>query len=103
MTAEKRQPYPAECKREAVRLVLAHGDGMTEAARHLGIKAMRLGRWKRAREARENGAFPGQGRLSPDPEALHRLREEHKRLRMEREMLQKAAACCANESSSGMP
>jgi transposase len=99
MTAEKRQTYTAEFKREAVRLVVAHGYGTTEAARNLGINATMLGRWKRELEARENGAFPGKGRLSPDQEELHRLREENKRLRMEREILKKAAAFFANESS----
>lgn len=99
MTAEKRQDYTAEFKREAVRLVMAHGYGITEAARNLGINVTMLGRWKRELEARENRAFPGKGRLSPDQEELHRLREENKRLRMEREMLKKVAAFFANESS----
>ena len=99
MTAEKRQSYTAEFKREAVRLVMMHGYGMTEAARNLGINATMLGRWKRELEAQENGAFPGKGCLSLDQEELHRLREENKRLRMEREILKKAAAFFANESS----
>jgi transposase len=99
MTVEKRQSYTAEFKREAVRLVMVHGYGITEAARNLGINATMLGRWQREREAQENMAFPGQGRLSPDQEELHRLREENKRLRMEREILTKAAAFFANESS----
>lgn len=99
MTAEKRQSYTAEFKREAVRLVMAHGYGITEAARNLGINVTMLGRWKRELEARENRAFPGKGRLSPDQEELHRLREENKRLRMEREMLKEVAAFFANESS----
>ena len=51
MTAEKRQTYTAEFKREAVRLVLAHGYAITEAARNLGINATMLGRWKREFEA----------------------------------------------------
>jgi transposase-like protein len=34
MTAENRQRYTAELKREAVRLVMAHGYGITEAARN---------------------------------------------------------------------
>jgi transposase-like protein len=34
MTAENRQRYTAEFKREAVRLVMAHGYGITEAARN---------------------------------------------------------------------
>jgi transposase len=78
---------------------MAHGYGITEAARNLGINATMLGRWKRELEDRENGAFPGKGRLSPDQEELHRLREENKRLRMEREILKKAAAFFASESS----
>jgi transposase-like protein len=39
MTAEKRQTYTAEFTREAVRLVMAHGDGMTEAVRNMGSPA----------------------------------------------------------------
>ena len=96
---EKRQTYTAEFKREAVRLVLVHGYGVAEAARNLGLNATMLGRWKREHEAREDQAFPGKGRLSPDQEELHRLREENNRLRMEREILKKAAAFFANESS----
>jgi transposase len=103
MTAEKRQTYTAELKREAVRLVLAPGDAMTEAARNLGINATMRGRWKREFEAEENGVFPGKGRLSPDQAALYRLREENKRLRLEREILKKAAAFFANESHEGLP
>ena len=103
MTAEKRQTYTAEFKREAVRLVLAHGYAMTEAARNVGINATMLGRWKRDFEAQEHGVFPGKGRVSPDQEELYRLREEHKRLRMAREMLKKAAAFFAHASNEGRP
>ena len=99
MTVEKRQTDTAEFKREAVRLVLAHGYAITEAARNLGINATMRGRWKREFEAEENGVFPGKGRLSPAQAELSRLREENKRLRMEREILTKAAAFLANESN----
>jgi transposase len=99
MMTEKRQTYTAEFKREAVRLVTEHGYGVAEAARNLGINAHRLRRWKCQCEAQTNGVFPGKGRLSPDHAELYRLREEHKRLRMEREMLKKAAAFFASESS----
>lgn len=99
MMAEKRQTYTAEFKREAVRLVMVHGYGVAEAARNLGLNATMLGRWKREQEAQEDRAFPGKGRLSPDQEELHRLRQENKRLRMEREILKKAAAFFANELS----
>jgi transposase len=99
MTAEKRQTSTVEFKREAVRLVTVHGYGVAEAARNLGINATMLGRWKCEHEARENGAFPGKGRLPSDQEELHRLRAENKRRRMEREILTNAAAFFANESS----
>ena len=99
MMAEKRQTYTVEFKREAVRLVTVHGYGVAAAARNLGLNATMLGRWKRLQEAQEDRAFPGKGRLSPDQEELHRLREENKRLRMEREILKKAAAFFANELS----
>ena len=37
MTAEKRQTYTVEFKREAIRLMTVHGYGVAEAARDLGI------------------------------------------------------------------
>jgi transposase len=98
MMAEKRKTYTAEFKREAVRLVTEHHYGVAEAARNLGINTNMLRRWKRALADHANGAFPGKGRLSPEQEELHRRRAENKRLRMEREILKKAAAFFANES-----
>jgi transposase len=86
MVAEKRQTSTAAVKHEAVGLVTVPGDGVANAARNVGRNATRLGRWKRAHEAREARAFRGEGRVSPEPEELHRLREEHKRLRLAREM-----------------
>jgi transposase-like protein len=68
MMTEKRQTYTAECKCEAVRLVTEHGDGVGEGARNVGLNANRLQRWKRELAARENGVFPGKGRLSADEE-----------------------------------
>jgi transposase len=99
MRAEKRKMYTAEFKREAVRLVTEHHYGVAEAARNLGININMLRRWKREFADHENGAFPGKGRLSPEQEELYRLRAENKRLRMEREILKKAAAFFANESN----
>ena len=97
--AEQRQTSTAEFTRDAVRLVTTQGYGVVEAARNRGSNATRLGRRTREPEAREDGAFPVNGRLSPDQEELYRLREEHRRLRMERARLKKSAAFFANESS----
>ena len=55
-----------------------------------------LGRWKREVEAQQSAAFPGNGRVSPDQEELQRLREDNKRLRMERDIFKKALGYFAN-------
>ena len=44
-------------------------------------------------------AFPGQGNLPALEEELRRLRAENKRLQMERDILKKATAFFARESS----
>jgi transposase len=97
--AEKRRNYGDEFKREAVRLVTEHGYGVSETARNLGINAHMLGRWKREVEAQQSAAFPGKGRVSSDQEEFQRLREDNKRLRMERDMLKKALGYFASGSN----
>jgi transposase len=97
----KRQIYPAEFKREAGSLITHHGYGVREAARHLGLHATMLRPWKRALEQQGAPAFPGTGRLRPEPEALQRRRQENKRLRMERDLLQKATRFSAHAANCG--
>jgi transposase len=96
MTGEKRRSYTLEFKHEAVRLIADEGQRIAEVARNLGINATMLGRWKR--EALEGDAFPGKGRMKPMEEELHRLRRENRQLKMDREILKKAAAFFARES-----
>ena len=99
MKGKERKQYTAEYKREAVRLVIDQRYKISEAARNLGIHGGMLGRWVRqAKEGRE-GVIAGKRPLSPEQEELHRLRSENKRLLMEREILKKAAAFFAKESS----
>ena len=95
MTRKTKRQYTEEFKREAVKLVTEQGYKVSEAARNLGVHVSVLRRWKERLEAEEKGE-----RLSPDErEELRRLRAEVKRLRMEREVLKKAAAFFAKESS----
>lgn len=98
MTRKERKQYPAEYKREAVRLVMEQGYKLSEAARNLGIHGGMLGRWVRQTKEGSKGVISGKG-SSPEQEELHRLRSENKRLLMEREILKKAAAFFAKESS----
>ena len=96
--SEKRRQYTDEFKQEAVRLVTAHGYGVMEAARNLGLNAKMLGRWKRQAERQTNGSSGGNGHMTAEHEELLQLRKEVKRLRMEREILKKATLFFANES-----
>jgi transposase len=99
MMTEKRKSYTAEFKREAVRLVTEQRYGVAETARNLGINVKMLRRWKQEYTANTQAAFPGNGHLPPDQEELRQLRDEVKRLRMERDMLKKAMRFFVNESS----
>ena len=95
---QKRKNYTAEFKREAVRLVTEQGYSMSQAARNLDININMLRRWKHQINEQGQNAFPGKGRLLPEQEELYRLREENKRLRMERDILKKTVTFFANES-----
>ena len=98
MADQKRRQYTAEFKKEAVRLVTNQGYTITEAAKSLGIRSQILGRWRREQLKKQENAFPGSGHQSPEIEELNRLREENRRLKLEREILKKAAAFFAKES-----
>lgn len=95
---EKRKNYTAEFKHEAVRLVTEQGYSMSQASRRLDINVNMLRRWKQQFEEQGNNAFPGKGHLIPEQEELNRLRQENKRLRMERDILKKTVTFFANES-----
>ena len=99
MMAEKRHQYSEEFKREAIRLVTEQGYSVSETARNLGINAHMLGRWKREFDTKGSAAFPGNGRMAPAQEELQRLRDENKRLRIERDILKKALGFFANGST----
>jgi transposase len=95
---QKRKQFSKQFKIDAIKLVTEQGYNVSEAARNLGIHHSSLRRWKKQFETSGNQAFPGKGRISPEKEELDRLRKEVKKLRMEREILKKAAAFFANES-----
>ena len=94
-----RKKYTREFKQDAVRLVTEQGYNQSEAARNLGIDRGMLGRWVKELQEDENEAFRGNGKLTAEGEELRRLREENRRLKLEREVLKKATAFFAKESS----
>lgn len=94
-----RNRYTREFKQDAVRLVTEQGYNQSEAARNLGIDRGMLGRWVKEFQLDESEAFRGNGKLTAEGEELRRLREENRRLKMERDILKKAATFFAKESS----
>ena len=97
--AEERKTYTAAFKQEAVCLITEQRYGVAETARHLGINVNMLRRWKQEYTAKAAAAFPGNGHLAPEQAELRQLREENKRLKMEREILKKAMRFFVNEPS----
>lgn len=101
MSKKTRRQYTEEFKAEAVRLLEEEGYGLTEAGRRLGVDCSCLARWRRERRERRDGA---QGGGEPETASegdleLRQLREEVRKLRMERDILKKATAFFAKESS----
>ena len=93
----KRRRQSEEFKREAVKLVTDQGYTVAEAARSLGLDGSLVRNWKLKYAAeQQNGAAKMQ---ESEQEELGRLREENRRLRMERDILKKATAFFANERS----
>jgi len=76
---------------EAVRLLAEGGCSVAQVARDLGIRDTMLGRWKQELAQNPTDAFPGHGHGRADEEELRQLRRENARLRMERDILKKAA------------
>ncbi len=94
-----RRKFSAEFKREAVALVLERGVTMAQAARDLDLNVNVLRSWVRALREDPAEAFPGEGQQTPEQAELTRLRREVVRLKMERDILKKAAVYLGTEST----
>ena len=89
----RRRAFTPEFKAEAVRVVRESGKTVAVMARELGLTHSALQRWVDQAEA---AAAPGALKLEERAE-LAQLRREVTRLRMERDILKKAAAFFAKE------
>ena len=91
--------YPEEFRREAVELVRTSGRPRAEIARSLGLSDSTLKNWVvKDRQQRQRAADPDALSESEAAE-LKRLRKEVAELRMDREILRKAAAFFARETT----
>jgi transposase len=93
-----RRKHSREFKVEAVKLVQERGVTVAQASRDLDLSATVLRKWMREFAADPKDAFPGQGQQKPEQAELTRLKREVARLKMERDILKKAAAYFATES-----
>jgi transposase len=91
-----RPPYPQEFRREAIRLAQLGDKPRRRLAEDLGISDVTLRNWLKQEKA-ERGERAG-GLSTDEREELRQLRDENAKLRMEREILSKAAVFFAKES-----
>lgn len=93
-----RNQYSKEFKLDAISLVLEQGYSRACAARSLELNANMLGRWIKEYQGDDGQAFRGNGKLSADQAEIRRLREENRRLKMEKDILKKATVFFAKET-----
>jgi len=93
-----RRQFSREFKLETVRLVKERGVSVAQAARDLDLHENVLRKWVRESAADPQHAFPGQGQMKPEQAEIDRLKKEVAKLKMERDILKKAAAYFARES-----
>ena len=93
-----RKKYPKEFKLDAIGLVLDQGYSRSEAARSLDINANMLCRWIKEHQSEDGQAFRGNGTLSPEQAEIRQLKDENRRLKMEKEILKKATVFFAKET-----
>ena len=94
----QRRKFSREFKLEAVRLVKDRGVAVAQAARDLDLHENVLRKWVRELSADPVQAFPGHGQMKAEQAEIAALRKEVAKLKMERDILKKAAAYFARDA-----
>ena len=97
MTRKYKQ-YSKEFKCEAVKLADESDKPVTQIARELGIRVNQIYKWRKELNEKSEDAFAGQGKQTGKAAELSKLKREVERLRMENEILKKAAIYFAKEN-----
>ena len=92
----KYRKYSKEFKLQAARLVIEQGYSYEKAAKRLGTTGWSIRNW--VQKFRQSGELPAQSETQPKADELRQLRKENARLKMENDILKKAAAYFAKES-----
>src|SRR6266516_2222493 len=93
-----RPPYPAAFRAEAIELARTSGKTIPELAQDLGVSGQTLRNWLHQADVDAGRGRPGE-LTTAEREELRRLRRENQVLRQEREILKKAAAFFARETT----
>lgn len=92
-----RVAYTLEFKLEALRRVRG-GEPLRRVAREIGVPEQSIRNWVKAQAEGKLGTAENGKPISPEQMEISRLRAENARLRMEMEIVKKAAAYFAKES-----
>jgi transposase len=95
----ERRKFAREFKLEAVRLIRDRGVSYAQASQDLKVHPTQLRNWVKAFADDPQHAFPGPGQMKPEQLELARLKREVIKLKAERDILKKAAAYFAKEST----
>ena len=95
----ERRKFTREFKLEAVELIRDRGVGVTQASRDLGVHQTQLRKWVKELAGDPQHFFPGHGQMKPEQGEIARLKREVTKLKAERDILKKAAAYFAKEST----
>ena len=98
MAKRKRRKFTLEFKAEAVRLCRVGDRTIGQIASDLDLTETALREWVKRADI-DAGHGPADALTSAEREELQQLRRENKRLLMEREILKKAAAFFAKETT----
>ena len=94
-----RRKFTREFKLEAVRLIRDRGVSYAQASQDLSVHELQLRNWVKKSAEDPQHAFPGQGQMKPEQLEIARLKREVIKLKAERDILKKAAAYFAKEST----
>jgi transposase len=95
----ERRKFTREFKLEAVRLIRERGVSYAQASQDLGVHTSQLRVWVKKFADDPEQAFPGHGQMKPEQLEIARLKREVTKLKAERDILKKAAAYFAKEST----
>ena len=92
----KYRKYSKEFKLQAAKLVTEQGYSYDKAAKRLGTTGFSVRNW--VKTFQQTGELPSKEQTQPKVDEIRQLRKELAQLKMENEILKKAAAYFAKES-----